>query len=117
VASNIWLGWAKTISAGKGMIVGTVAVSNGFETLSAGTISGARILAGVAATADVTNTAATAGFKTVKATTMNDSIVAARDTMKGDTVATPEIKVKTAAHSTFFHTGTNNAVTPEPILP
>jgi len=117
VASNIWLGWAKTISAGKGMIVGTVAVSNGFETLSAGAISGARILAGVAATADVTNTAATAGFKTVKATTMNNSIVAGRDTMKGDKMVTPEIKVKSAANSTFFHTGTNNAVMPEPILP
>ena len=117
VASNVWLGWAKTISAVKGFIVGTVAVSNGFETLSAGTISGARILAGVAESADVTNTAATAGFKTVKAKTMNDSIVAGRDTMKGDKVVTPEIKVKRAATSTFFHTGTNDLVTPEPILP
>jgi len=116
VVSNIALESAKTIST-KGTIVGTIAVSKGFETLTAGALNGARILAGVPASADVTNTPATATFKTLKATTMDNSIVAGRDTMMNDKVVTPGIKVKAASNSTFFRTGTNGIVTPVPIAP
>jgi len=114
--SNIWLGSAKSIAASKGCIVGTVAVSNGFETLSAGTIAGARILAGVPAGADLTNTPALAGFKTLKATMADDVMIAGRDMANGTKVMVPAIKVTYAFDSVFFHTLTNDKVMIQPII-
>jgi len=117
IVSNLAVGSAKTISASKGSIVGTVAASNGFETLAANVMIGGRILAGMPASANVSNTPAQATFKTVKVNVMWDSVVAGRDTNEGSKVVVPHVKVKTAGRSIFYHTGTNDLVTPEPILP
>ena len=115
VVSNVMLGAARTISASKGTVVGTVAVSNGFDTMSVGAAEGARIFAGVAADANPSNTPARAGFQTLKAASMTDTTVAGRDAQKGDKAIAPHIKVKTAFGSVFYHTDTNGMIRAEPI--
>ena len=112
---NVQLYSAQTISGGKGLLVGTMAVTNGFETMMVATISGARIFAGLGACANPTNTPATAGFGTIKATLMYDSLVAGKEWMERGSVVSPVIKVKQGFNSTFFRTRTDNLIEVVPI--
>ena len=104
VVSNVFLESAKTILAAKGTIVGVVAVSNGFSTLTAQSVNRGRILAGVDATANCTNTPARATFKSVKVGVMMNGAVAGSDTLNGSKAVVPVVKTTTAVKSLFYHT-------------
>jgi len=113
--SNATLGAAGTISASKGSIVGTLAVSNGFGKLTVQEVRGGRILAGVAAAADVTNTPARASFGSVKVQLMAGSIIAGSDTVEKAKVTEPKISVTHASNSFFVHTKFDGTIEVKPV--
>jgi len=81
-----------------------------------GSITDSKIVVGLPEGADYTNTPAQAGFKLIKTKTMTNVEIAGSDYEKGKKGKTkePQIKVKTPANSTFYHTK-SGVVTPEPV--
>lgn|GEM_PF-2596219 len=81
-----------------------------------GSITDSKIVVGLAEGDNFTNTPAQAGFKLIKTKKMTNVEIAGSDYKKGKKGKTkePQIKVKTPANSTFYHTK-SGAVTPEPV--